>query len=143
MNQEAMTNTAPAEPRDAHRGGDSYEASMLRNLLARIHRDGGHYVEEHGLDKAVDDAEVQVVYFLSLHDRLMRAEAALTELVRCKELKEKAEALAYGGFKGLARSDGSFEWEPKKTEHDATLAEYERRKSPAWAAAREITGPVF
>jgi hypothetical protein len=28
----------------------------LRNLLARIHRDGGHYVEEHGLDKAVEDA---------------------------------------------------------------------------------------
>ncbi len=28
----------------------------LRNLLARIHRDGGHYVEEHGLEKAVEDA---------------------------------------------------------------------------------------
>ena len=26
---------------------------LVRNLLARIHRDGGHYVEEHGLDKAL------------------------------------------------------------------------------------------
>lgn len=43
--------------RDPHRGGSSYEASMLRNLLARIHGDGGHYVEEHGLDKALEDAD--------------------------------------------------------------------------------------
>ena len=28
----------------------------LLNLLAIIHRDGGHYVAEHGLDKAVQDA---------------------------------------------------------------------------------------
>jgi hypothetical protein len=29
----------------------------LNNLLARIHRDGGHYVERHGLKKAVEDAD--------------------------------------------------------------------------------------
>lgn len=29
---------------------------MLRELLAVIHRDGGHYVEEHGLEKVVADA---------------------------------------------------------------------------------------
>jgi len=33
----------------------------LMNLLAVIHRDGGHYVEEHGLEKAVEDA-INVVY---------------------------------------------------------------------------------
>lgn len=43
--------------RDAWVGGNSYEASMLRNLLARIHGDGGHYLEEHGLEKALDDAD--------------------------------------------------------------------------------------
>ncbi len=26
------------------------------NLLARIHRDGGHYVQQHGLEKAIEDA---------------------------------------------------------------------------------------
>jgi hypothetical protein len=51
--------------RDPHRGGDSYEASMLRNLLARIHRDGGHYVERHGLDKALEDADAKVVAWLA------------------------------------------------------------------------------
>lgn len=29
---------------------------MLLNLLARIHRDGGHYTMKHGLEKSVEDA---------------------------------------------------------------------------------------
>ncbi|HMX92324.1 MAG TPA: hypothetical protein PLY42_13205, partial [Nitrospira sp.] len=32
----------------------------LINLLCRIHRDGGHYITEHGLDKAVEDADIRV-----------------------------------------------------------------------------------
>ena len=32
----------------------------LLNLLCRIHRDGGHYIAEHGLDKAVEDADIRV-----------------------------------------------------------------------------------
>jgi hypothetical protein len=44
------------EPRDAWHGGHSFDASMLRDLLARIHGDGGHYVEAHGIEKATEDA---------------------------------------------------------------------------------------
>lgn len=33
---------------------------MLRNLLAVIHGDGGHYLARHGLDKAAEDAEALV-----------------------------------------------------------------------------------
>ena len=29
---------------------------LLNELLAIIHRDGGHYVQEHGIEKAVEDA---------------------------------------------------------------------------------------
>lgn len=36
------------------------EGTHLRNLLARIHRDGGHYLAQHGLDKAVADADAIV-----------------------------------------------------------------------------------
>ena len=36
------------------------EGTMLCNLLARIHGDGGHYIEQHGLEKAVEDAELLV-----------------------------------------------------------------------------------
>ena len=30
---------------------------MLENLLARIHRDGGHYTAQHGMEKSFEDAE--------------------------------------------------------------------------------------
>lgn len=32
----------------------------LGNLLARIHRDGGYYQNEHGTDKAVSEASIKV-----------------------------------------------------------------------------------
>jgi hypothetical protein len=54
----------PSE-RDAHRGDNSYEASMLRNLLARIHGDGGHHLEAHGLDKSLEDADVLIANWRS------------------------------------------------------------------------------
>lgn len=42
-----------AEAALAEQAGTGYH---LRNLLAVIHRDGGHYTQEHGLQKAVEDA---------------------------------------------------------------------------------------
>jgi hypothetical protein len=38
---------------------------MLRNLLAVIHGDGGHYTNEYGLGKSSSDAEARVVTWLS------------------------------------------------------------------------------
>lgn len=35
-------------------------SSMLRNLLAVIHRDGGHYIWQHGTEKAYEDG-MQIV----------------------------------------------------------------------------------
>lgn len=35
--------------------------ALLGNLLAVIHRDGGHYIEEHGWEKACADAEALVL----------------------------------------------------------------------------------
>ena len=31
--------------------------NLLSKLLARIHRDGGHYEQEHGREKATEDAD--------------------------------------------------------------------------------------
>lgn len=104
---EVLCGTAPK--RDAWRGGDSYEASMLRDLLAVIHRDGGHYVEAHGLDKAIEDAHAKV---------LARAHA-LDELVALKGIKDSAD-----GYMPLV-------------ERNALLDDYRRRKDAAWHAARE------
>jgi hypothetical protein len=43
---------------------------MLRNLLARIHRDGGHYVEQHGLETALDAADAKVLELLVMQESL-------------------------------------------------------------------------
>lgn len=47
--------------------------SVLANLLAIIHRDGGHYQAEHGTEKAVEEAH--------------------QELSRCRDLKRENEAM--------------------------------------------------
>ena len=78
LNDELGPN-AQDDARDPHRGGSSYEASMLRNLLARIHRDGGHYVEKHGLDKALAGADAQVVRWLAMQDELAAAPVAIMD----------------------------------------------------------------
>ena len=40
------------------------ERHHIYDLLARIHRDGGQYAAEHGVEKACDDAESQVAAWL-------------------------------------------------------------------------------
>jgi chromosome segregation ATPase len=45
----------------------------LCNLLARAHRDGGHYIDEHGLSKAVKDADERIAEAYAERDCL-RAE---------------------------------------------------------------------
>lgn len=42
-------------------GGSSYEASLLRNLLAVIHKDGGQFTDMHGIDIACKSAEQKVM----------------------------------------------------------------------------------
>jgi hypothetical protein len=39
------------------------EIAMFHNLLTTIHRDGGHYIEKHGIQKAYRNA-VNIIYNL-------------------------------------------------------------------------------
>lgn len=64
----ADKSTVQQVARDRHFGGCSYEASLLRRLLARIHRDDGKYLAEHGLDKAQDEAEKKIVQLFPLSE---------------------------------------------------------------------------
>lgn len=41
------------------------------DLLARIHRDGGHYAEENGIDKAIDDAHIKVAELYLQREELL------------------------------------------------------------------------
>lgn len=40
------------------------ERQHIYDLLARIHRDGGQYTAENGVEKSCDDAEAQVVTWI-------------------------------------------------------------------------------
>lgn len=59
----------------------------LGNLLARIHRDGGHYQETRGTLKACVDADLVVSELLAKADALAAAEA------RVKALREALDAI--------------------------------------------------
>jgi len=56
------------------------ESSMLRNLLARIHGDGGHYLDKHGLEKTLADAEALLGVWRAQCQRSMSAAATLQRL---------------------------------------------------------------
>ena len=56
----------------------------LRNLLAIIHHDGGHYADEHGLEKATENA------IQAWCDRSVQIDALETENA---EFKAKLEAM--------------------------------------------------
>ena len=55
------------------------ERHHIYDLLARIHRDGGQYTAEHGVEKSCDDAEAQVVTWL---DTISGADALIEQARR-------------------------------------------------------------
>lgn len=57
-----------AERDEAERTRDQLQQTLY-DLLARIHRDGGHYVVENGFEKAVEDAHELIVQAHVLQDR--------------------------------------------------------------------------
>ena len=123
--------------RDPHRGGDSYEASMLRNLLARIHRDGGQYVEQHGLDKALEDAEATVAMWSAAKNEaetnaLKAAQEADELRAELAALREHLTRFTPLRAKGVVDADDNLDcWDTNPyeicTRHVATLNE----KDPA------------
>lgn len=44
------------KPKQYQKNIETEEEKLLRNLLATIYRDGGHYVSNNGLKKATQDA---------------------------------------------------------------------------------------
>ena len=58
---------------------------FLHNLLARIHRDGGHYTATHGLDKSVADADKIIA------DLYVTRDALTSELHEAYRRKDKSD----------------------------------------------------
>ena len=71
------------------------ERHHIYDLLARIHRDGGQYTADHGVEKSCDDAEAQVVTWLdtlSSVDALIE-QARIAEREACAALRSFAQAV--------------------------------------------------
>jgi len=67
------------------------ERHHIYDLLARIHRDGGQYTADHGVEKSCDDAEAQVVTWLET----INSVDALIEQARIAE-REACAAVCNG-----------------------------------------------
>ena len=66
---------------------------QLQNIAARIHRDGGHHEDEHGLDKAIEDADIIVANTYGKIEELEQQLAKMTEQAR----KEYLSAIDWAG----------------------------------------------
>ena len=94
----------------------------LRDLLARIHADGGHYVAQHGLNKAVEDADALVASWraqrvapISLHPD----DANLSDA----QLAWKARTLLAEALQPAPAPQEAMEWaEHRKQRHAAIEA---------------------
>ena len=72
------------------------ERHHIYDLLARIHRDGGQYTAEHGVEKSCDDAEAQVVAWLDTINSVdaLIEQARIAEREACAKTCER-EAVLY------------------------------------------------
>lgn len=77
----------------------------LGNLLAVIHRDGGQYLAEHGVEKACADAEAEVAKWIMLEssvDALIEASARAERESCALACERRAESAHYADRPGLA-----------------------------------------
>lgn len=99
--RDAAISAAVAAEREAHAADIERlkrERHHIYDLLARIHRDGGQYTAEHGIEKACDDAEAQVVTWLETIigiDSLIE-QARIAEREACAVVCDELESLLPG-----------------------------------------------
>jgi len=74
------------------------ERHHIYDLLARIHRDGGQYTAENGVEKSCDDAEAQVVAWLDTINGIdtLIEQARIAEREACAAVCEGFESLLPG-----------------------------------------------
>ncbi len=79
---------------------------QLINLLCRAHRDGGQYINEHGIDKAVEDADLRIAeayaeqdFLLAEVEELREENARLTDV--SISIREDNKRLRSGLYHGV------------------------------------------
>lgn len=103
-----------------HTSGRSGDRRLLfGNLLARIHRAGGHYIEANGWEKACNDAEEIV---LSERERAARAEEALRE---AQGVQTYLYGLVEASRDALAAFQKQAGWLPQQQAYSTKMTEAE------------------
>ncbi len=87
------------------------ERHHIYDLLARIHRDGGQYTAEHGVEKACEDAESQVAAWLdtiSGVDALIE-QTRIAEREACAAVCDELESMFPG-----TKTGNTLQWAAEK-----------------------------
>ena len=83
------------------------ERHHIYDLLARIHRDGGQYAAEHGVEKACDDAESQVAAWLDTINSVdaLIEQARIAEREACAQIVLNQDVIN-SKWSGVCSQDG-------------------------------------
>jgi len=83
------------------------ERHHIYDLLARIHRDGGQYTAEHGVEKSCDDAEAQVVAWLDTINGIdaLIEQARIAEREACAQIVLNQDVIN-SKWSGVCSQDG-------------------------------------
>jgi hypothetical protein len=83
------------------------ERHHIYDLLARIHRDGGQYAAEHGVEKACDDAEAQVTAWLDTINSVdaLIEQARIAEREACAQIVLNQDVIN-SKWSGVCSQDG-------------------------------------
>lgn len=88
------------------------ELRAVGELLARIHRDGGHYQADHGTLKAIKDAEAKVIELLGSVHELESAQQRITALSDSeqfwREAVKNARGVAYIEYEDVPKAKCPF-----------------------------------
>lgn len=97
------------------------DALYAKNLLAVIHRDGGHYTDKHGIRKSTDDAMQRV------NDRAVALDRAESDLARVREALGDAstalEVAARNIYEAaqIIKDGGNGDWQIVEATHGEAL----------------------
>ena len=93
---------APWEPVDATAAPAVREPltnKRLLDLLARIHRDGGHYVAAHGIDKACADADLLLAEMLvRTTEQVPLTDAQIVECANASDMRTELWDMGAGSL---------------------------------------------
>lgn len=113
---------------------------MLMNLLARIHRDGGHYTESNGVDKSARDADKIIAALFAERDEAIAKCASIISFCEESNIFIKQVPIRANALLQLAPAIHEFlAWENSGDHTDAEWLEQTEKLAKLANAVKEPT----